>query len=236
MKPSDLIEFSRQTYDKPGDVDAWAEDSLVDSGLTNDEKVLIDAIPIKVGKLLLLGIGGGREAIPFSQMGFEVTGVDFIPESVERSIENARKRGCAIKGITQEISQLSVTHDHYDIIWMSYDFFSSIPSRSRRVAMVERIRDALKPGGYFLCQFHLNPAMHPSPRGIKLRRLIATLTLGNSEYEPGDFLWQNIEFLHAFANAEQVQSEIEDGGLQVERFPEGNHPLQKAAVCIKPLE
>jgi len=236
MNPDDLIEFSRRSYEKPGDVDSWAEDPFVDSGLTEDEKALIDAAPTRSGKLLLLGAGGGREAIPFTQMGFEVTGVDFIPGSVERLIENGRKRGLTIHGLTQEISQLSVSKDNYDIVWISRDMYSCIPNRSRRVAMVQRIHDALKPGGYFLCQYHLNPAMYPSPRGIKLRRLIAILTLGNYQYEPGDCLWQNIEFLHAFSSEEQVRSEIEAGGLRAECFPANKSPSRKAVICVKPVE
>jgi hypothetical protein len=41
MKPDNLIAFSRQTYANPANVESWAEDSLVDSGLTKDEQALM---------------------------------------------------------------------------------------------------------------------------------------------------------------------------------------------------
>ena len=61
MKPDDLIEFSRQTYSRPQHVQAWSEDSLVDSGLTPQELSLLQQVPVKSGKLLILGVGGGGQ-------------------------------------------------------------------------------------------------------------------------------------------------------------------------------
>ena len=80
MRPDDLVEFSRQSYAKPQDVESWAEDALVDSGLTAEELDLLAAVPATTGELLLLGVGGGREAIPLARMGFRVTGVDYVAD------------------------------------------------------------------------------------------------------------------------------------------------------------
>ncbi|MBW6467275.1 MAG: class I SAM-dependent methyltransferase, partial [Brevefilum sp.] len=157
MKPDDLIEFSRQTYAQPDDVDSWAEDSLVDSGLSTDEQALIDALPKQEGKLVLLGVGGGREAIPLSQMGFQVTGVDFVKAMVDRAQQNASKRGETIAGLVQEISQLTLPPESYDVVWISRAMYSSVPTRKRRVAMLHTIANALKPGGHLICQYLQDP-------------------------------------------------------------------------------
>ena len=234
MKPDDLIEFSRRTYAKPDDVESWAEDELVDAGLNKDERALLELLPLRAGRLLLLGVGGGREAIPLAQAGFRVTGVDFVPAMVARAIENADKRGVAIEGLVQEISALDVPAGAYDLVWISRAMYSCVPTRARRVAMLRKIAQALKPGGYLVCQYHHETRYHPSPRKLFLRRLVGILTLGNTRYEPGDTLWFNIEFVHAFSSEQEVRSELEEGGLVVDCFPSGMHPIQRGVICRKP--
>lgn len=234
MRPDDLVEFGRQTYAKPHDVEAWAEHGLVDSGLTEEERELLAAVPEGTGRLLLLGVGGGREAIPLARMGFRVTGVDFVPAMVERAVENAVARGVHIEGLVQEISQLDVPAEAYDVVWLSRGMYSCVPTRSRRVGMVRRIARALKPGGHFFCQFHWNPQARHSPRGLFVRRLVAACTLGNLAFEEGDTLWLNVEFVHQFSSEDALRSELEEGGLAVERIMTREGSTRGAAVCRKP--
>jgi len=234
MKPDDLVEFSRQSYDSKEDIESWAVDELVESGLAPDEMDLLSDLPKKSGKLLLLGVGGGRDAIALAKLGFHVTGVDYVSEMVERAVENAQKRGIQMEGLVQEISKLDVPSETYDIVWISRSMYSCIPTRARRVELVMRIAEALKPGGYFLCQFHRGDTNQYSKNGMFLRRLIAALTFGNRELEPGDHLFLNVEFLHEFNSLDEVRSEIEEGGLVVTRFQTEINPIRAGAVCRKP--
>lgn len=236
MRPDDLVEFSRQSYARPHDVEGWAEDALVDSGLSVDEQDLIKAVPDTTGNLLLLGVGGGREAIPLARMGFRVTGVDYVSTMVERAKENTSRRGIWFEGIVQEISQLDVPLNSYDVVWLSSSMYSCVPTRHRRVEMVRRIASSLKPGGFFLCQFHWNPRYHLTWRGRFVRRLIAACTLGNTEYEEGDILWGNIEFIHAFTSEEQVRSELREGGLTVIHIQTDPNSIRGGAICKKSPE
>lgn len=80
LRPKHLIEFSRQFYQRQDVIDLWTGDDCLGRGLSTDENLMLDQIPKKEGNLLILGVGGGREAIPLGRMGFNVTGVDFIPE------------------------------------------------------------------------------------------------------------------------------------------------------------
>lgn len=236
MRPDDLVEFSRQAYARPHDVEGWAEDGLVDSGLTTDEMDLLKEVPETKGELLLLGVGGGREAIPLARMGFRVTGVDYVPAMVERARQNAARRGVCIEGLVQEISRLDVPADTYDVVWLSRAMYSCVPTRARRVEMVRRIARSLKPGGFFLCQFHWDPRMRSTGAGRWLRRLIGAITLGNLAYEDGDMLWGGIEFIHAFTSEEMVRSELEEGGLCVQRIETDPDSIQGRAVCRKQQE
>jgi SAM-dependent methyltransferase len=235
MRPDDLVEFSRQTYAKPQDVDAWAEDDLVDSGLSDDERDLLAAVPATTGELLLLGVGGGREAIPLVRMGFRVTGVDYVTAMVDRAIENAARRGVRIEGLVQEISQLDVAESAYDVVWLSRAMYSCVPTRARRVEMVQRIAQALKPGGLVLCQFHWRAEPRPRGRGELLRRIVAICTLGNLTYEAGDTLWLNVEFVHEFSREDEVRSELEEGGLSVISI-RTDQTARGSAICRKDLD
>ena len=101
--------------------------------------------------------------------------------------------------------------------------------------MVQRIAQALKPGGYFLCQFKRQPGAQISAMGLFLRRFIAVCTLGNIAYQAGDSLWQNVEFLHNFGSDNDILSELEEGGLEVVRFQTEINPTKAGAVCRKNL-
>ena len=97
MRPDDLIEFSRQSYAKTHEVVAWGQKKWIESGLTPEETDLVKEFPIKKGKLFLLGVGGGREAICFAKRGIDVAAVDFIPEMAEEAKKNIKKYGLKAK-------------------------------------------------------------------------------------------------------------------------------------------
>ena len=59
MKPDDLIEYSRQSYRRNQNMELWIRDDVVDSGLTEYENTLLDYVPLRKGRILLLGVGGG---------------------------------------------------------------------------------------------------------------------------------------------------------------------------------
>jgi len=233
MKPDDLIEYSRQTYNTPNKIESWGDTLLLKSGLAEDELDLLSQIPDKNGELLLLGIGGGRETIPLAQMGFNITGIDFVPGMVEQAIHNAAQYGVNITGLVQEISALNVPPQSYDVVWLSRSMYSCIPTRKRRVEMVKRVHQSLKPGGYFICQFHRDQSAQSSKKVIFLHRLIAFLTFGNFAYEPGDLLWLNIEFAHAFSSDSKLRSELEEGGFEVVYTQTEIDPIRAGAVCRK---
>lgn len=201
-----------------------------------DELDLLAALPDKTGDLLLLGVGGGREGIPLPRMGYRVTGVDYVPSMVERAKENAAHRGFYFEGLVQEFSQLDVPSSAYNVVWLSRAMYSCVPTRTRRVEMVRRITRSLKPGGFFLCQFHWDPRCVLSAKGRFVRRLIAAFTLGNTEYEEGDILWGNIEFIHVFTSEDDVRSELEEGGLSVTRIQTDPNSIRGGAICRKNLE
>jgi len=215
MRPNDLVEFSRRHYFKPANVQGWCDDQLVNSGFSTLEHSLLDKINVNKGRLLLLGLGGGREAIPLAKMGFEVTGVDFIPQMVEQAMANAKQNGVEISGVVQEISKLDLPENAFDIAWLSAAMYSCVPTRKRRGDMLKRIAKALRPGGYFVFGFFWNPKADVSSKSVFLKKMVAWLSLGNLQYEKGDMLRFNLEFIHAFTAIEELKMEIIKGGFEL---------------------
>lgn len=233
MKPDDLVEFSRRSYARPSDIESWSEDQFVDSGLTTEESNLLTYLPQDAKDLLLLGVGGGREAIPLATMGFNVTGVDYIPAMVDRAIENALSHGVEIEGLVQEISNLDVPESAFDVVWISKGMYSCIPTRRRRVEMVKRITRALRPGGLFVCQFQSNLGQTFAGRSENLRKIIASSPFGNKAYQTGDILWLNVEFVHVITSEDEIRSELEEGGLTLKKIFMHNSSIRGSALFIK---
>jgi ubiquinone/menaquinone biosynthesis C-methylase UbiE len=215
MKPDDLVEFSQESYSRGKSVDYFSREDLVDSGLNPDETAIFKMIPLEKGKLLLLGLGGGREAIYFSRIGFEVAGVDFVPEMVEKAKENAASLGLKIIGLVKDMSKLDLGEAYYDVIWISAGMYSSIPTKERRIAMLQTISKFLKERGYLICTFSYDKTYSVvSPIRELAKKALALMTLGNFWYEKGDIISSNSEFLHFFSSAEELSSEFESGGFE----------------------
>lgn len=218
MKPSDLTDFSEMSYSKNSSINEWTGEALVKRGMTPVEKELFKKIPLRKGRLLLLGVGGGREAIFLAKNGFDISGVDFISEMVEKAGENMEKEGFDFQGIVQDLSDLDLEAGHYDVSWLSSLMYSSVPTKRKRMDMSRRIFDSLKPGGYFACQFHWSEKKRSFSLTETIRKIVAFFTLGNFRLEKGDKLWYNLEFTHVFSSKEELAAEFEESGFEIIDF------------------
>ncbi len=225
MRPDDLVEFTRRSYARAESVSDWADDDLVGAGLSDEEKALLEKMPLGGGRMLVLGLGGGREAIPLARMGFEVTGIDYVPELVAKAVENGRRNGVRIEGLVQDFSRLCLAPATFDAAWLMAGNYSSLPTKKRRIAFLRAVRDALKPGGYFLCGFLYGPAPAWRQPWRFLQRAAAVVSIGNTACEKGDTLSGGIEFAHVFASDVEVGAEFEAAGFEITalRFPSGTN-------------
>jgi SAM-dependent methyltransferase len=215
MRPDDLVEFSRRYYRHPTIVETWCDPGLIDEGLTESEKTLLQGITGQGRRLLVLGVGGGREAIALAQMGFQVTGVDFVTQMVPRALSNAQRAGVQISVLAQDFSDFPFAPECYDVVWLSAGMYSSIPTRKRRVRLLASIRKGLTPGGYFLCQFLFYPNAGRPSKLEYLEKIWAHLTFGYVENEQGDCLLGNSQFMHLFYRESDLKSEFEEAGFEI---------------------
>jgi SAM-dependent methyltransferase len=104
--------------------------------------------PKKRPKLLDLGCGPGIYAELFTDVGFEVTGIDLSPGSVRYAKESAAKKGKNISYHCQNYLTLDYEQE-FDVITLIYCDFGVLSGEDRKL-LLGKIYRALKPGGLFI--------------------------------------------------------------------------------------
>ena len=163
-------------------------------------------------------------------MGFEVVGVDFIQELVARAEENAARHGVSIQGLVQEISQLEVPPASFDLGLISAAMYSCIPTRKRRVEMLTRIKAALKPEGYFLCQFILDPDKKPEQPGRTGQKGLRPAYLGKPLARTGGRPERYGVHAHISVRGVNSRSEFAAAGFAVLHFQSEEFGTWRGAV------
>lgn len=119
-------------------------------------KARIDVIQFskgwKLGRLLDIGCGSGRNLAYFAQNNFDVYGIDFSENMVKQARENFKKTGLEIKDAKKK--ERIQTADMTDIPFSNkqFDYCISIASlhhlpRERQAQGIEEIRRVMKDGG-----------------------------------------------------------------------------------------
>jgi len=128
--------------------DYSASDDEVDAGLTLFEKRLFARWLRPKDRVLLIGCGAGRDLVGLCRLGYAVTGLEPVPELVERSRHNIERHGLTasvVGGFAETAPQ-----DRYDaVIWSSFSYSLVHPSNTR-VETLLRLAACLPPEGRML--------------------------------------------------------------------------------------
>lgn len=115
------------------------------------------------GRALDLGCGTGTNAITLAQAGWQVVGVDFIPQAIRRARLKARKAGVKVQFHLQDVTRLEGVAGPFDLV-LDIGCFHSLSSQGK-AAVTQRIFDLLQPGGFFL-MYGFYPADPGASSGI----------------------------------------------------------------------
>ncbi|PFD96127.1 SAM-dependent methyltransferase [Bacillus cereus] len=99
------------------------------------------------GKVLEFGCGPGRNAIYFAEKGCLVDAVDLSQKSIQWATERAKEKNVNVNFIYNNIFDLKIKENTYDIVYDSGCFHHIAPHR--RMNYINLVKKALKPGGYF---------------------------------------------------------------------------------------
>ena len=147
-------------------------------------------------KVLSLAEGEGRNAVFIAQQACDVCGVDFSPKGQEKALQLAKKVGVSIQ---YDIADLT----DYDMGEAQWDGIISIfchPNETERVELFQKVRNALKLGGFFLFESYHKRQLDYGTGGPRDEDHLVTL-------EELQEMFEGFEVLHA----KDVEREVNEG-------------------------
>jgi SAM-dependent methyltransferase len=177
------------------------------------------------GPMLVVGSGVGRECFALAEAGWRVLGVEFSPTMIELSRKEAADRGLDIEFLQADIREHSVDHASLGGIFFTYDVYSFLPLRRKRVALLRRLRAGLRPGGVVFLSARRLLSLYD--RLILSLQWLALSQTGEAEWGDSHTRWipndgdLHRSFIHVFSTR-QLCSEITAAGFGMGRWEDGH--------------
>ncbi len=112
------------------------------------------------GPLLDLACGTGRMALRMAAQGYQVTGVDIVPEMIARAREKAAERAVSVEWVVADARTFRL-QKQFPFVFMLCNAWQFFLTREDQEAMLARVREHLLPEGCFLFE-----TRNPSPRNL----------------------------------------------------------------------
>jgi SAM-dependent methyltransferase len=156
------------------------------------------------GAALELGIGTGRIALPLSQRGVRVCGIDLSEAMVARL---QAKPGAEAIGVTIGDFATTTVEGRFTVAYLVFNTIMNLTTQDAQVACFQNAAEHLEPGGCFVIEVML-PDLQRLPAGETVRPFTVTSThLGFDEY---DIVAQGLTSHHY---------SITDGAVRVNAIP-----------------
>jgi 2-polyprenyl-3-methyl-5-hydroxy-6-metoxy-1,4-benzoquinol methylase len=112
------------------------------------------------GPLLDLACGTGRMAIHLAQQGYQVTGVDIVPEMIALARQKAASQAVSIEWVVADARAFHL-HKQFPFVFMLCNAWQFFLTREDQEAMLACVREHLRPDGCFLFE-----TRNPTPRNL----------------------------------------------------------------------
>lgn len=152
MKPAPHLEAAvRSAYEDPAQVGAFS--AIADEGLTPFEAALVRRF--EPGRRILdVGCGGGREAVPMVRAGLRPVAMDVSLGMVRAAKAYASEREADMPVVAASLAALPFRPEAFDGIALLGQVIAHVPGRDGRVGALREVRRALRPGGTLVMTTH----------------------------------------------------------------------------------
>ena len=117
------------------------------------------------GKVLELGVGTGRVALPLSERGVEIHGIDISPDMLEKLKLKDIKGKIPLR--TGSFADLQ-TDEKYDLIFVVFNTFFGLLTQKDQTSCFKSVANILEPNGKFLIEAFV-PDLARFDRGQSMR-------------------------------------------------------------------
>lgn len=141
------------------------------------QPALVNLADMITGSVLDAGCGTGENALFFAQRGHKVTGIDYLPEPIERAQRKAAERGITATFVVADATKLGALGEQYDSV-IDCGLFHTFSDDDRQ-RYVTGLASVVKPGGriFLLCFSDQEPG-EQGPRRITTGELRAAFAEG----------------------------------------------------------
>mgnify|MGYP000524802940 CR=1 FL=1 len=100
-------------------------------------------------KILDLACGAGRHSIFLNKLGYNVTGVDLSPNSIEKASEKSNER---LQFDVHDMREV-YKENEFDFVFNMFTSFGYFESDEENIKMLQSVEKTLKPNGVFVLDF-----------------------------------------------------------------------------------
>ena len=215
LNPYELEEQVKKYYNFPEAIEN--ECRMAVEGLSEEEAHFISVYFKGKKSCLVLGAGSGRESLALAKLGFDVKGIDSSPVLVEKAREEGRRLALNCQFEVGDMFRRLQIGGSYDILFLSGNMYSAIPTRKARVDFLKHIQTFLRANGLFYLEFLGETRLQRRRWKFRFKKWAATVVNGNRSLEEGDVLYLPGHYFHLFRDSE-ILREIEEGGFEVAAF------------------
>lgn len=201
----------------------------VDEGLWDSEEYFISKYFEKSGKVLDLGCGTGRTTIPLFQRGFDVIGIDIVPEMIKNAKIIANNKNLKIDYRVGDATRLEFPDNYFDFALFSNQGWTQIPDKKERIKALKEMRKVLKENG--ICIFTAHPRRWLTryfffwvwqwvklfiikPLGFSVDEIDFGDRFFNRESMGGNRTYITKQYIH-IASVEEVKKQVEESGFKI---------------------